>query len=93
MKSLRASLENIFTAHQRNCWKVMFLYLFVCPWVGGMMSLPIWSHVLSRGVTRGWGGACLKGRIHQKAITEGHFQPEGHNRRLLSIGGVTFLKK
>ena len=38
----------IFTARQRSCWKVMFLHLFVCP--GGMMSIPVWSHVLSGGM-------------------------------------------
>ena len=86
MKSLRACLENIFTVHQQSCWKVMFLYLFVCPWVGGY---DVTSYLVPCSVqgSASREGACLKGRIHQKAITEGHFQTEGHTRRLFYTGG------
>ena len=42
------SATAIITTHQWSLWKAILLHIFVCSW--GMMSLPVWSHVLFRTV-------------------------------------------
>ena len=49
----RKILYVFISVRQRSCGKVMFLQLFVCPQGEDIMSLPVWSHVLS-------GGFCLQ---------------------------------
>ena len=77
------------TARQQSCEKVMFLHLFVHK--GGLISLPVWSHVLSGDVVlrgrRSLGDTRRNNRRplstrrpQQKAI----FNHRGHNRKPLS---------
>ena len=104
MKSLRSSLKNIFTAHQRSCGKVI-VFTHVCLSKGregydvtsDLVPCSVQGVYLQRGGLP-LGESASREKIYQKAITEGHFQPEDHNRRLLSMGGGRgsvwhFLKK
>ena len=74
----RKILYVFISARQRSCGKVMFLQLFVCPQGEDIMSLPVWSHVLS-------GGFCLqRGR---GSTSRWRYWPSGI-RGLLSHSGI-----
>ena len=69
--------KNIITACLRSCGKVMFLHL----------CHSVWGDVVPRGGLLSLGGVWSLG-VHKKAITEGHFQPEGQYQKVTFPGGV-----